>query len=166
MDYQFLPDLKKAETETDPIDGSSSATALFEGREDRSITEMKLYSVLSSYLRNRPLKVLRSVGAMNEFEFWRKLTAELEPSSRSRSLAMAQALIGFPAMSNGTSLMDCVLTHEKLVNESEKLSGTRYDDNLKISTLLKGVLQNLKQQIMVDINERTTYAELRMKLLQ
>ena len=76
---------------------------------------------------------------------------------------MAQALIGFPAMSKGTSLMDYVLTYEKLVNESE---GTRYDDNLKIGTLLNGVLQNLKQHIMVDTNDRTTYAELRMKLLQ
>ena len=45
---KVLPDLKKAETETDPIDGSSSATAFFEGREDRRITGMKLYSVLSS----------------------------------------------------------------------------------------------------------------------
>ena len=127
---------------------------------------MKLYSVLSSYLRNRPLKVLRSVGGMNGFEVWRKLTAELEPSSRSRSLAMAQALVGFPAMSKGASLMDYVLTFEKLISEYEKISGTKYHDNLKIGTLLKGIPQNLKQHVMVDITDRTTYDELRTKLLQ
>ena len=110
----------------------------------------KLYSVLSSYLRNRPLKVLRSVDDMNGFEVWRKLTAELEPSSRSRSLAMAQALVGFPSMSKGASLMDYVLTYENLVNEYERLSGVRYDDNRKIGTLLKGIPQQLKQHIMVD----------------
>ena len=103
------------------------------------------------------MKVLRSVGGMNGFEVWRKLTAELEPSSRSRSLAMAQALVGFPAMSKGASLMDYVLTFEKLISEYEKISGTKYDDNLKIGTLLKGIPQNLKQHVMVDITDRTTY---------
>ena len=93
---------------------------------------------------------------MNGFEVWRKLTSELEPSSRSRSLAMAQALVGFPAMSKGASLMDYVLTFEKLVSEY-----TKYDDNLKI-----GVPQSLKQHIMVDISEKTTYPELGTKLLQ
>ena len=99
-------------------------------------------------------------------EISRKLTAELEPSSRSRSLAMAQALVGFPAMSKGASLMDYVLTFEKLISEYEKISGTKYDDNLKIVTLLKGVPQNLKQHVMVDITDRTTYDELRTKLPQ
>ena len=127
---------------------------------------MKLYSVLSSYLRNRPLKVLRAVDNMNGFEVWRRLTAELEPSSRSRSLAMAQALVGFPSMSKGASLMDYILTYEKLVNEYERLSGVRYDDNLKLGTLLKGIPQQLRQHVMVDINDRTTYLDLRSKLLQ
>ena len=62
--------------------------------------------------------------------------------------------------------MDYVLTFEKLVSEYEKISSTKYDDNLKIGTLLKGIPQNLKQYIMADISEKTTYAELRTKLLQ
>ena len=48
---------------------------------------------------------------------------------------MAQALVSFPAMSKGASLYDYVLTYEKLVDEYEKLSGLRYDPNLKIGTL-------------------------------
>ena len=123
-------------------------------------------SVLSSYLRNRPLKVLRAVDDMNGFEVWRRLTAELEPSSRSRSLAMAQALVGFPSMSKGASLMDYILTYEKLVNEYERLSGVSYDSNLKLGTLLKGTALQLRQHVLVDINDRTTYQELRSKLLQ
>ena len=62
--------------------------------------------------------------------------------------------------------MDYVLTFEKLISECEKISGTKYDDNLKIGTLLKGIPQNLKQHVMVDITDRTTYDELRTKLLQ
>ena len=52
---------------------------------------------------------------------------------------MAQALVSFPAMSKGASLYDYVLTYEKSVDEYEKLSGLRYDPNLKIGTLLKGM---------------------------
>ena len=165
MDQAFLTDLKSAEDQKVEISSDISNTFFGDDRE-RMNRGMKLYSVLSSYLRNRPLKVLRSVGGMNGFEVWRKLTAELEPSSRSRSLAMAQALVGFPAMSKGASLMDYVLTFEKLISEYEKISGTKYDDNLKIGTLLKGIPQNLKQHVMVDITDRTTYDELRTKLLQ
>ena len=165
MDQAFLTDLKSAEDQKVEISSDISNTFFGDDRE-RMNRGMKLYSVLSSYLRNRPLKVLRSVSGMNGFEVWRKLTAELEPSSRSRSLAMAQALVGFPAMSKGASLMDYVLTFEKLISEYEKISGTKYDDNLKIGTLLKGIPQNLKQHVMVDITDRTTYDELRTKLLQ
>ena len=163
MDQDFLEDLQKAEDETAEI---ALGGPFFRGDEGRKTRGLKLYSVLSSYLRNRPLKVLRSVENMNGFEVWRKLTSELEPSSRSRSLAMAQALVGFPAMSKGASLMDYVLTFEKLVSEYEKISSAKYDDNLKIGTLLKRIPQNLKQHIMVDISEKTTYTGLRTKLLQ
>ena len=82
MDYEFLADLKRAEDSADAIDASHANTTFFENREDKRIRRVKLYSVLSSYLRNRPLKVLRVEG-MNGFEVWRKLTAELEPPSRS-----------------------------------------------------------------------------------
>ena len=79
-------------------------------------------------------------------------------------LAMAQALVGFPSMSKGASLMDYVLTFEKLVGQYERLSGTKYDENLQIGTLLKGLPQELRRHILVDITDRTTYSELRMKL--
>ena len=166
MDWGYLKDLKMAEQRTASIDSSDFHGDFLEGRKDRKVRGMKLYSVLSSYLRNRPLKVLRAVDDMNGFEVWRRLTAELEPSSRSRSLAMAQALVGFPSMSKGASLMDYILTYEKLVNEYERLSGVRYDDNLKLGTLLKGIPQQLRQHVMVDISDRATYLDLRTKLLQ
>ena len=118
----FLADLKKAEASTDALDIEDDIDGFYKGNEGRRIREMKLYSVLSSYLKNRPLKVLGSIDNLDGFEVWRRLTAELEPSSRSRSLAMAQALVGFPAMAKGASLMDYVLTFEKLVNEYEKLT--------------------------------------------
>ena len=81
-----------------PFSSSSLASSL------GTSPSARVYSVLSSYLKNRPLKMLRSVLNNDGFEIWRRLSVELQPTSRSRSLAMAQALVSFPAMSKGASL--------------------------------------------------------------
>ena len=60
---------------------------------------------------------------------------------------MAQALVGFPAMSKGASLMDYVLTFEKLVNEYERLSGVKYDQNLMTGKIMKGIPQELRRHL-------------------
>ena len=150
MDPNYLSEFSWAETHTGPITEDEYTAGSEKGRR-----AVKLYSVLSSYLKNRPLKILRSVLNNDGFEVWRRLTAELQPTSRSRSLAMAQALVSFPSMSKGASLYDYVLTHEKLVDEYEKLSGLRYDPNLKIGTLLKGIPNDLKRTLLFDMDDRT-----------
>ena len=55
---RFPEDLQKAEDETSEI---ALGGPFFRGDEGRKTRGLKLYSVLSSYPRNRPLKVLRSV---------------------------------------------------------------------------------------------------------
>ena len=65
MDYEFLADLKKAEASTDALDIEDDIDGFYATNEGRKIRGMKLYSVLSSYLRNRPLKVLRSTDNMD-----------------------------------------------------------------------------------------------------
>ena len=79
---------------------------------------------------------------------------------------MAQALVSFPSMSKGASLYDYVLTYEKLVDEYEKLSGLRYDRNLKIGTLLKGIPNDLKRTLLFDMDDKTTYEQMRARLLE
>ena len=69
-------------------------------------------------------------------------------------------------MSKGASLYDYVLTDEKLVDEYEKLSGLRYDPNLKIGTLLKGMPNDLKRTLLFDMDDKTTYEQLRARLLE
>ena len=78
---------------------------------------------------------------------------------------MAQALVSFPAMTKGASLYDYVLTHEKLVDEYEKLSGLQYDRNLKIGTLLKGIPNDLKRTLLFDMDDKTTYEHMRSRSL-
>ena len=161
MDPNYLSEFGWAETHDGPIREDEYTAGSETGRR-----AVKLYSVLSSYLKNRPLKILRSVLNNHGFEVWRRLTVELQPTSRSRSLAMAQALVSFPAMSKGASLCDYVLTYEKLVDEYEKLSGPRYDPNLKIGTLLKGMPNDLKRTLLFDMDDKTTYEQLRARLLE
>ena len=161
MDPNYLSEFSWAEAHDGPIKESEYVSGSDKGRR-----AVKLYSVLSSYLKNRPLKILRSVLNNDGFEVWRKLTVELQPTSRSRSLAMAQALVSFPSMSKGASLYDYVLTYEKLVDEYEKLSGLRYDPNLKIGTLLKGIPNDLKRTLLFDMDDKTTYEQMRSRLLE
>ena len=161
MDPNYLSEFSWAESHDGPIKESEYVSGSDTGRR-----AVKLYSVLSSYLKNRPLKILRSVLNNDGFEVWRRLTVELQPTSRSRSLAMAQALVSFPSMSKGASLYDYVLTYEKLVDEYEKLSGLRYDPNLKIGTLLKGIPNDLKRTLLFDMDDKTTYEQMRSRLLE
>ena len=161
MDPNYLSEFSWAESHDGPIKESEYVSGSDTGRR-----AVKLYSVLSSYLKNRPLKILRSVLNNDGFEVWRRLTVELQPTSRSRSLAMAQALVSFPSMSKGASLYDYVLTYEKLVDEYEKWSGLRYDPNLKIGTLLKGIPNDLKRTLLFDMDDKTTYEQMRSRLLE
>ena len=161
MDPNYLSEFSWAESHDGPIKEIEYVSGSDTGRR-----AVKLYSVLSSYLKNRPLKILRSVLNNDGFEVWRRLTVELQPTSRSRSLAMAQALVSFPSMSKGASLYDYVLTYEKLVDEYEKLSGLRYDPNLKIGTLLKGIPNDLKRTLLFDMDDKTTYEQMRSRLLE
>ncbi|CAE7835297.1 unnamed protein product, partial [Symbiodinium sp. CCMP2592] len=134
------------------------------GERERST---KLYAILASYLRNRPLKLLKSEGSPDGYSVWRRLFEELEPSSRTRGLAMAQALVSFSQMTKGTSILDYLLTYEKLVAEYEKLSeGKPYDENLKIGTVLKGLPNELRKHILIGLTPTTKYADIRKKLLE
>ena len=58
------------------------------------------------------------------------------------------------------------MTYEKLVDEYEKLSGLCYDPNLKIGTLLKGIPNDLKRTLLFDMDDKTTYEQMRSRLLE
>ena len=91
MDPGYLEEFVWAEQHDGAIRDGVYAAGSDKGRRAVSYT---VYSILSSYLKNRPLKILRSVANNDGFEVWRRLVSEMQPTSRSRSLAMAQALAG------------------------------------------------------------------------
>ena len=106
---------------------------------------LRLYSVLASYLRGRPLKLLRANKNGDGYAVWRQLCDELQPRSRPRALALAQALSRFPPHKEGTSLLEYILGYERLISEYEAVATEKYQEDLKISTLLAGLPQEVKR---------------------
>ena len=52
------------------------------------------------------------------------------------------------------------------MSEHEKLSGFQYGANLKEGTLLKGIPNDLKRTLLFDMNGKTTYEQMRSRLLE
>ena len=65
MDPNYLSEFSWAETHDGPIREDEYISGSEKGRR-----ALKLYSVLSSYLKNRPLKILRLVLNNDGFEVW------------------------------------------------------------------------------------------------
>ena len=61
-----------------------------------------------------------------DFNFWRELHKEFEPSTRQRFLATAQTLASYPACPKDKSVLESVLAYEQLASQFEELSGTSY----------------------------------------
>ena len=79
---------------------------------------------------------------------------------------MAQALLGFPPLQQGGGVLEYVLSFEKLVSEYEQLSGSTYPDELKLSTLLKGLPAEIKRWCLLTSNVAMDYTTLRDHLLE
>ena len=66
---------------------------------DERMLSQKLYAVLTSYLRGRCAHMVRSEATSKDgFKLWHSLNQEFMPSTRQRSLALAQALGFFPVL--------------------------------------------------------------------
>ena len=85
QDDAFREDLKRVETATSIVAFDSYEA----GAKTRAI---RLYAILATYLRNRPLRILRSVTDGDGFRVWRALVDELQPSSRPRALMLKLSL--------------------------------------------------------------------------
>ena len=159
QDDAFREDPKRVETATSIVAFDSYEA----GTKTRAI---RLYAILATYLRNRPFRILRSVTDGDGFRVWRALVDELQPSSRPRALALAQALVKFPPFREGGSLLDYTLAFERLLAEYEKVASHPYSDDLKISTLLAGLPVDIKRYLELNLDESMTYEKLRARLLK
>ena len=86
------------------------------------------------------------------------------PSTRQRSLALAQALGSYPCFNKDRSVLESILNYEQLVLEYEQASGTTYPKELMAATLIKCCQPRLREQIQLSITDTTSYVDIREKI--
>ena len=75
------------------VEGELNADyALDDMTEETQGMAIRLYSLLTSYMRQRPLKLVRHMKQENGFVAWQTLLKEMQPATRARSLALLTQL--------------------------------------------------------------------------
>ena len=125
----------------------------------------KLYVILSSVLKGRPLAILRGVEDRNGFECWRQLTCQFSPRTRSRSLAMLSAIMALPAFTRERTLREQLMSFERLISEYEKASGNPLPGDVKLSVVLKAIPKALQSHVHLRMDASTTYEDVKNLVL-
>ena len=99
------------------------------------------------------------------FRLWYQLCREFLPSTRQRSLALAQALSQYPNFNGKSSMLENILQYEHLVTQYEAASGQTYPTDLKSATLIRCAPNRLKERLQLSLTDRSTYADVREALL-
>ena len=127
---------------------------------------IKLFSILTSYTRGKCLNMVQAEKSTQDgFKLWKMLRQEFLPSTRSRSLAVAQALASYPAFPKDKSVLECIVQYERLVQEFETLSSTTYPQELKIATLITCAESKLRERLTLTITESSSYQNVRETML-
>ena len=126
----------------------------------------RLYAVLTSYLKGRCGHMCKAASRTRDgFAVWWQLIREFEPSTRQRSLALAQALSSYPAFPKDKSCLESILIYEETVQRFEESSGNRYPDELKIATLVRCAPQRLREHLQLSLSETATYAQVKEQII-
>ena len=132
---------------------------------ERSLSQ-KLYAILTSYLRGRCAHMVRAESQHKDgFRLWFNLNHEFMPSTRQRSLALAQALGSYPSFNKDKSVLESILNYEQLVLEYEQAGGSSYPKELMSATLIKCCQPRLREQIQLSITDTTSYVDIREKIM-
>ena len=125
----------------------------------------RLYGMLTSYLRNRPLKLIKSVKKENGFAAWRMLMQDLQPSTRQRSLALLTQLSRIQ-FQEGKTVTEQLAQYEALVDEYERISDKSYSDDAKVASILLACPQSIRSHLQLWIDDSTDYDKLKAKIMQ
>ena len=154
----FKKDLDKAERSDKPL-----------GFIDLSLEEHerseKLFSILTGVLRNRHLKILRSVEDGNGIDAWRALSQQVAPRTRSRSISLLQAYSSHPVFTKDKSILEQVLGLGRLAEEYKTVSGNALADDTQLSTLLRVVPAQLRNHLQLSMEEDADYGKIREKVV-
>ena len=156
---KYVPMLEKIEKLTSPPDVSTYTA------EEKTLAH-RLYAVLTSYLKGRCGHMCKAaMKSRDGFAVWYQLVKEFEPSSRQRSLALAQALSNYPSFSKDRSCLESILVYEETVQRFEESSLTKYPDELKIATLMRCCHPKLKEYLQLSVDDSSSYATIKEHIL-
>ena len=135
--------------------------------DDAKASSIRLCSLLISYLRNRPLKLIRRMKQENGcgYEAWQRLLREMRPVTRARSLALLTQLSRVQ-FAEGKSISEQLPLYESIVNEYERISGHDYADDAKVASILQAVPAHLRAHLQLWITDSTTYEQLKNKVME
>ena len=126
---------------------------------------VRLYSLLTSYVRQRPLKLIRHVRNENGFEAWQGLLKEMQPATRARALALSSQLSRIQ-FAEGKTVSEQLPQFEALVMEYERISTQRYSDDAKVASVLLACPVQIRQHLHLWITDATTYEQLKDRIIQ
>ena len=125
----------------------------------------KLYGILVSLLRGRPLLLVKGLERDRAgFEAMRVLRREMERKERSRALAIMRQLASWTFREGG--LHEQLIQFEEAVSSYEVASSKVYPEDLVIATIVGGLREPLRSQVQLRLTGKTTYAEIREWILQ
>ena len=119
-----------------------------------------LYGLLASLLKQRPLMVLKAVGEANGYEAYRQLIASNEAHSKNRSMSLLNLIMNWPIFNSKVSLLSQIMKLENAYAEYERL-GTALTEEIRSAVLMRCLTGQLKVWLQLQINEGTTYLQLR-----
>ena len=112
--------------------------------DEHKAVSKKLYTILTSYTKGRPLRTIKQITEENGLEAWRILLEEHEPYTRGRSLRLLTSLTKYK-FENKKTTMENILAFEEAIEQYEKASGDVVQDDLKISIILNQQDGQLRQ---------------------
>ena len=144
------------------MDGDYTFDDMLDETKGRAV---RLFSLLTSYLRLRPLKLIRHVNKENGFEAWQILLKEMQPATRARSLALLSQLSRVQ-FADGKTISEQLPQFESIVNEYERISNQKYSDDAKVAAILLACPAQIRQHLHLWLTETTTYEQLKERIIQ
>ena len=124
----------------------------------------KLYAVLTSYTKGRPLRTISKVPGQNGFEAYRLLVHENMQKSQVRNFHLLQNIINFKSES-GKSLNENVLVFEQLIEDYEKISTITIGDEAKLAVIIANAPADVQEHILLNYDDMKSYEDIRDYML-
>ena len=125
---------------------------------------MKFYSILASYTKNKPLRVIKSMTDYNGLEAWRNLIQEHEPYTRGRGLALLNKVLNHKFDNKKTHLENLVAFEEAIENYETAANDVMSDD-VKVSVVMNNMEGAVRQHLLLTVDSKTKFENIRQFLV-